>query len=129
MNKNLILKQSRNWWQSKPLNWFVENALFAFTNNGYKGNRVRIVTKMPNENGMNCFEFDNDRYGIIITSESEFGGNLAQDILVKDTDVLRLLCKFLERLGAGEFINPKNVRLKRAFNKKDKYIEFNYNLR
>ena len=51
------LKQSKNWWQSKDLNWFIENADFAFTNNGHKGNRVRIVTK-EKLNGMNCFEFD-----------------------------------------------------------------------
>lgn len=107
-------KQSKNWWQSKDLNWFIENADFAFTNNGYKGNRVRIVTKKPlysfgqdNHIHMNCFEFDNDRYGIIITSETMFSKGLEESIVERTTDVIPMLVKFLNEWGAGGCVNPK----------------------
>lgn len=102
----ITFKQSKNWWQDKDLNWFIENADFAFTNNGYKGNRVRIVTKVK-LNGMNCFEFDNDRYGIMITSETEFSKGLGDTIVDSTKDVTTMLVKFLNEWGAGEFVNPK----------------------
>ena len=109
-------QQSKNWWQSKDLNWFIENADFAFTNNGYKGNRVRIVTKKPlyvfgenNNIEMNCFEFDNDRYGIIITSETMFSKGFEESIVICTTDVVPMLVKFLNEWGAGEFVNPKTT--------------------
>ncbi len=107
----ITFKQSKNWWQSKDLNWFIENADFAFTNSGYKGNRVSIVTK-EKLNGRNCFEFDNDRYGIMITSESEYKHDYWHDLIVeRTTDVIPMLVKFLNQWGAGEFINPKtNIR-------------------
>lgn len=105
-----VFKQSKNWWQSKDLNWFIENADFAFTNNGYKGNRVRVVTK-EKLNGMNCFEFDNDRYGIMITSESVFSKGLEESIVESTKDVTTMLVKFLNQWGAGAFVNPKkNIR-------------------
>jgi hypothetical protein len=124
--KKIILKQSRNWWQKKDLNWFIENAEFAFTNNGYKGNRVRIVTKEKTgvNDRNNCFEFDNNRYGIMITSESEYRDDWWSDMIAeKDYDVKKLLIKFLNEWGAGEFVNPKYVGIKKMFNSKDKYIE------
>lgn len=121
-------KQSRNWWQKEDLNWFIENAEFAFTNNGYKGNRVRIVTKKSLHTigdsciPMNCFEFDNDRYGIMITSESNFSEEWYNDMIVeRSNDVTTLLIKFLNEWGAGEFINPK-FKIKNLLNRKDKII-------
>jgi|ERR1035437_4398380 hypothetical protein len=123
-------KQSRSWWQREDLNWFIENAEFAFTNSGYKGNRVRIVTKKPlyitdGNSQMNCFEFDNDRYGIMITSESEYKGDFWEDITVeKSNDVVPFLIDFLETWGAGEFVNPKRS-IKDLFNRKDKIITIN----
>lgn len=104
--ETITFKQSKNWWQSKDLNWFIENADFAFTNSGYKGNRVRIVTK-EKLNGMNCFEFDNDRYGIMITSETEFSKGLGDTIVDSTKDVIPMLVNFLNEWGAGEFVNPK----------------------
>jgi hypothetical protein len=105
----ITFKQSKSWWQSKDLNWFIENADFAFTNNGYKGNRVRIVTKGHTgvNDRNNCFEFDNDRYGIMITSETVFSKGLEESIVERTTDVIPMLIKFLNEWGAGEFINPK----------------------
>jgi len=110
----ITFKQSKNWWQSKDLNWFIENADFAFTNNGYKGNRVRIVTKKPlyilgenNDIEMNCFEFDNDRWGIMITSETMFNKVLEESITERTTDVIPMLVKFLNKWGAVGCINPK----------------------
>lgn len=104
--ETIIFKQSKNWWQSKDLNWFIENADFAFTNSGHKGNRVRIVTK-EELNGMNCFEFDNDQYGIMITSETKFSKALGDTIVDSSKDVVTMLVNFLNEWGAGEFINPK----------------------
>lgn len=104
--ETITFKQSKNWWQSKDLNWFIENADFAFTNSGYKGNRVRIVTK-EKLNGMNCFEFDNDRYGIIIVSETVFSNGLGETIVDSTKDVTTMLIKFFNEWGAGEFVNPK----------------------
>ncbi len=128
--KKLVLKQSRNWWQANDINWFIKNAEFAFTNNGYKGNRVRIVTKKPlyrfgenNDIQMNCFEFDNDRYGIMITSETMFSKGLGDTIVDSTKDVIPMLVKFLNEWGAGEFINPKYATIKKVFNAKDKFIE------
>lgn len=132
MEKQIKFKQSRNWWQKEDLNWFIDNAEFAFTNSRYKGNRVRIVTKKPlysfgENNKINCFEFDNDRYGIMITSESEYRRDFWEDITVeKSNDVTGLLIKFLNEWGAGAFVNHKRS-IKDLFNRKDKIITINKN--
>jgi hypothetical protein len=134
MGKQIKFKQSRNWWQRENLNWFIENAEFAFTNSLYKGNRVRIVTKKPlysfgenNHIHMNCFEFDNDRYGIMITSESQYSEDFWGDVTVeKSNDVVPFLINFLEVWGAGEFVNPKRS-IKDLFNRKDKIITITKN--
>lgn len=121
-------KQSRNWWQKEDLNWFIENAEFAFTNNGYRGNRIRIVTKIPlysiedSDIKMNCFEFDNDRHGIIITSETMLSKGLEEMIVQRSNDVVDLFIEFLDKSGAGEFVNPK-FSINDFFNRKDKIIK------
>lgn len=113
MTKTRFL-QSKNWGSSKNIDWFINNAQFAFTNRGYKGNRVHIVTK-ESINGFNCFEFDNDRYGIVITSSSTYGPYWENIIDRKTTDVVPMLSEFLITWGAGEFVNPP-VTLKLMFN-------------
>lgn len=123
-------QQSKSWWQPKDIDWFIKNADFAFTNNGYKGNRVRIVTKQPLHTlygKVNCFEFDNDRYGIMITSETMFSKGLEETIVEKSTDVTGMLIKFLNEWGAGEFVNPKwSIKsVTNVFIKRFKLIEVN----
>lgn len=102
-------QQSKNWTESKNIDWFIENASFVFTNKGYKGQRPRIVTK-EKLNGMNCFEFDNDRYGIIIVSCCEFRVYWEGLIDQESTEVIPILNLFLEEWGAGSFVNPKGLR-------------------
>lgn len=128
-NKQIKIQQSGNWWQTQDIDWFIENAQFAFTNKLYKGDRVRIVTKKKLD-GRNCFEFDYDRYGIYITSASEYSSRFwAQGIIHEQTkDVVPLLLKFFEDWGCDEFVNPKpSFRL--FFNKlfkKCKIVTINY---
>lgn len=124
--KALILKQSRNWWQDRDLNWFIENAEFAFTEDGRHGNRVRIKTKTTLD-GRNVFEFDNDRYGIMITAESEFSPFTEKCIIGKSYTPIIMLVDFLHTWGAGDFVNPKRRNpiefIKDLFsNRKDKLI-------
>lgn len=124
--KTLILKQSRNWWQNKDINWFIENAEFAFTEDRHHGNRVRIKTKKMLD-GRNVFEFDNDRYGIMITSESEFTLFTEKSITGKSLTPIVMLVDFLHTWGAGGFVNPQRRSpiefIKDLFsNRKDKLI-------
>ena len=125
MNK-IALIQSKNWWQSKDIDWFISNALFAFTNNGYKGNRVRIVTSSFLGN-FNCFEFDNDRYGILITSETIFAPHYSIKEKTKDNNVLPMLINFLEDWGADEFVDPTFCDKLKARTNGSKIIKIDYN--
>lgn len=109
MKQTIKYQQSKNWWEVQDIDWMINNAQFAFTHIGHRGNRVRIVTNVK-LNGMNCFEFCNDKYGIRIVSASLFSGleNYFFTTKVKDKKgIIDMLNKFLIEWGAGEFINPK----------------------
>jgi hypothetical protein len=105
--QKIVIQQSKNWSQDLDLDWYIENAVFAFTNSGYKGHRLRIVTKTK-LGGMDCFEFDNDRYGVIITSESEFKNDHIDQVVVKSSNVKDMFVKFLYGYGCEEFVNPNH---------------------
>lgn len=137
----ITLTQSRNWWQNKNIDWFIENAEFAFRKINpvaYKERRLWIKTKVPYNFEMdysysqfgnyfkyNCFEFDTDRYGIIIKCETFFNDD---NIIDKNFNVKRAFEKYLrkedEEYGGGElkFLNPNLLRRLLSF-RKSKHIK------
>ena len=138
----ITLTQSRNWWQSKNIDWFIENAEFAFRKSNpvaYRARRVWIKTKVPyNHNeeadyepklNFNCFEFDTDIHGIIIKCETFFNDDPPNDnVIEKDFNVKRAFVKYLhkedEEYGGGElkFLNPSLLRRLLSF-RKSKHIK------
>lgn len=134
----ITLTQSRNWWQSKNIDWFIENAEFAFRKSNpiaYKERRIWIKTKVPYYNNnifepkYNCFEFDTDRYGIIIKCETFFNDDPPNDnVIEKDFNIKRAFVKYLhkedEEYGGGElkFLNPSLLRRLLSF-RKSRHIE------
>lgn len=117
--KKVKFKVSAAWWQTKSIEWIIDNAEFAFTNDSYKGNRVQIVTRKSLQ-GFNCFEFDNDKHGIIVTSESVYNINYWYALTVKEAktkaEIIEMLKTFYFEWGASELINPKSS-LKSFFNR------------
>jgi hypothetical protein len=120
MNKmnQITFKQSRNWWTDKNLDWIIENASFVYTSNVSNNSHPRIVTK-ETINGMDCFEIDNDRHGIMITSESKFNWTDLVGVgqVTKNYHVVEFVKEFLIRWGAGEFVNPKPSIFKDTLNR------------
>lgn len=134
----IVLAQSPYWWQSKNIDWFIENAEFAFSKKNavsYKERRIWIKTGSPyNHNqsdvklDFNCFEFDIDRYGFIIKSETFFEGNSfnEDEIIEKEFNVKRAFRKYLHREDIhGEdclkFLDPSFITRLRNF--KSKYVK------
>ena len=136
----ITLTQSRYWWQSKNIDWFIENAEFAFRKSNpiaYKERRLWIKTKVRYNHedadceplNFNCFEFDTDIHGIIIKCETWFfqGTPPNDDIIDKDFNVKRAFVKYLHKeedeYGGGElkFLNPNLLR--RLSNFKSKHIK------
>jgi hypothetical protein len=117
--KQIKFQQSYLWSQSQTIEWIINNARFAFINNLHKGNRVRIVT-CPYLGQYNCFEFDNDKYGIIICSESIFSYVNWKDNIVEQRNsregIIQMLDIFYNEWGADQYINPK-PSLKSFFNR------------
>jgi len=100
-------RQSKNWWCKKDLDWLIENASFACNMKCHNGHRPRIITKKE-INGMNMFELDNDKWGILIKGESNFKGGW-QDLVIKDSmtkDVEGFLVQFFNGYGCQEFVDP-----------------------
>jgi len=110
--KKVKFKVSAAWWQTQSIAWVIDHAQFAFTNSSYKGNRVRIVTS-KSLGGYNCFEFDNDKHGIIVTSECVYNINYWYAITVKEAktkdEIIEMLETFYLEWGSlpNEYINPK----------------------
>lgn len=132
----ITLTQSRNWWQSKNIDWFIENAEFAFRKSNpvaYKERRIWIKTKVPYnfyddatepKLNFNCFEFDTDRYGIIIKCETWFQDTPPNDdIIDKDFNVKLAFAKYLNKEddeydgGELKFLNPNLLRRLVSFRK------------
>lgn len=132
----ITLTQSRNWWQNKNLDWFIENAEFVFRKRNpvsYKSRRIWIKTKVPyNHNeeadyepklNFNCFEFDTDIHGIIIKCETIFCDTPPNDNIIDvNFNVKQAFVKYLEKedlYGGGElkFLNPNLLRRLLSFRK------------
>lgn len=112
-----MFQQSKNWWCSKDLDWIIENASFACNLTCHNGHRPRIITKTK-INGMNMFELDNDKWGILIKGESCFTEGWAK-LIVKDSmtkNVEKFLVDFFKGYGCEEFIDPKYTWIKRISN-------------
>ena len=136
----ITLTQSRNWWQSKNIDWFIENAEFAFRKSSpvaYKERRLWIKTKVRYNHedadceplNFNCFEFDTDRYGIIIKCETWFfqGTPPNDNIIDVNFNVKQAFSKYLEKedlYGGTElkFLNPNLLRRLVSF-RKSKHIK------
>lgn len=109
--EGVILKQSRGWWVTSDLKWILANSDFAFTHSEHNGNRVKIVTKTAiDDNRYNLFELDNDQYGIIVGSQSQYTPFLKTYNGYKEAhghEMLTMILTFLDEYGAGCFVNPK----------------------
>jgi len=128
LGRPIIIKQSRHWWQNKDLDWFIENAEFAFRSgrkSGYKEQRVWIKTKSRYMNNgsmwFNCFEFDVEGYGVLIKAETTFNESIKEDMIEVDYNAKRLFIRTLQNNGHFSVINPSFFT--KLFNLKDKYIK------
>lgn len=128
-------KQSKTWATASgvSLEWILAHADFAFTNKLRSGNRVRIVTTEKLNNRYNCFEIDNDRWGITCSSESEFSPTFwAPHITKRNTDIKTTKVSVRDFLAvelilydAGEFVNPSFIKnTRRQFSKFCNFLNF-----
>ena len=114
--------QSRNWWIEKDLKWILDNADFMFLEE--HENRPYIVTKekLPSSVNSDCFKMDNDMYGILLNSHSEYHNSRAINIVKKTYYVKEHFQSWMKQWCSEEHFNPSefSVMLSNIFRKTKK---------